>query len=85
VQGRILGLGQALVEYVVADEGVFAFVVTRDSCRFFRLDTDRGALAQQIEKLLEPIRKLRQSQTDLLHIGFDIDMAHRLYTILFER
>lgn len=84
VQQEILKPGQVLVEYVVTDRDVLAFVVDKSNCRFFRLPVERMQLAKQIEELHLPFRQLRQGRIDLMHLDYDVRLAHKIYEELFQ-
>lgn len=83
VQFEILKNRQALVEYVVTDTDVLAFILTQSSCRSVRLPTSRKDLDHRIRQLQLPFRELREGRVDLLHLAYDLDLAHELYESLF--
>ena len=84
VQTRVLQPGQILVEYVVSDDAVYAFVLSRSECRFYRLFGNRAELGSEIDRLLEPFRLLRDGSVDLLHVDFDVAAAHRIFQQIFQ-
>ncbi len=84
VQSRILKRGQALVEYVVSDDAIHAFVLTPSDCHYFRLFGDRSEVATDVAHLLEPFRQLSDGSVDLLHLDFDVGTAHEIYQKIFE-
>lgn len=84
VQQDVLAPGQALLEYVVQDRESFAFLVTKTSCRFYRLKFGRKELAGKIERLLLPFSQLREGKVDLLHVSYDVGLSHELYRLLFR-
>ncbi len=83
VQTEILGHNQALIEYVVTDQEVLAFVLDRSSCKFVRSPISRKTLNAQVRQLHLPFQQLRQGRTDLLHLSYDVSLAHDLYKTLF--
>ncbi len=84
VQSRILKQGQVLVEYVVSDDAIHAFVLTPSDCHYFRLFGDRTELAADVARLLAPFRQLGDGSVDLLHLDFDVGGAHQIYQKIFE-
>ena len=84
VQARVLAPGRVLVEYVLSEEGLYAFVVDQKRCRFYQLPVNREVLERQIEDLLSPFEEFRQGRIDLLHIGFDVSLAHSIYREIFK-
>lgn len=84
VQSRVLHDGEALIEYVVADHDVFAFVVTSKRVRFYTLPSDRTQVTEDVASLLTPFRQLKEGRVDLLHLDFDVELAYRLYQRIFE-
>ena len=84
VQARVLRPGQVLVEYVASEEALYAFVIDQSQCRFYQLPLERSELAGQIDELLRPFRQLREGRVDLLHLDFDVELAHRIYEGIFE-
>ncbi|HEY2934298.1 MAG TPA: tetratricopeptide repeat protein, partial [Acidobacteriota bacterium] len=83
VQSQILEAGQSLLEYVVADKELFAFVVTRKTCRFFKLPGTRSELAGRLDQLRSPFQNFRSGRLDLLHLKFDLKAAHQIYRQVF--
>jgi len=84
VQQEILKPGQVLVEYVVTDLDVMAFVVDRTHCRFFRLPVKRPQLVRQIDQWRLPFRQLKEGRVDLLHLPYDIRLAEQIYGEVFQ-
>lgn len=83
VQTHVLKPGQTLVEYLVTDKDLFAFVLTRKSCRFFKLPGTRAVLARRLEQLRAPFESFRAGRLDLLHLKYDLKVAHQIYTQVF--
>jgi CHAT domain-containing protein/tetratricopeptide (TPR) repeat protein len=84
VQQEILKPGQILVEYVVTDRDVMAFVVDKTHCRFFRLPVERPQLVRQIDQWRLPFRQLKEGRVDLLHLPYDIRLAEQIYGEVFQ-
>jgi len=83
VQTDILGPDQVLVEFLVTDQEVLAFVLDRSFCKFVRLPISRKELNAHIRKLHLPFQQLREGRTDLLHLAYDVSLSHELYKSLF--
>lgn len=84
VQQEVLRPNQSLLEYVVQDRESFLFLVTKQSCKFYRLKVGRKQLTDEIERLLLPFSQLREGQVDLLHVNYDVGLSHELYRLLFR-
>jgi CHAT domain-containing protein len=79
VQHDILKPGDALVEYLVTSREIFAFVITPDQSRVVLLPATKNAIEKRIQRLLAPFSQLRSGQVDLLHMTYDVPLAHQLY------
>lgn len=78
-----LGGKRVLVEYFMADEASFAFVISSAGLRLERLPIGREKLRQNVQGLLQPFYRLRTGELDLTRLGFDLGTAHALYDQLF--
>jgi len=78
-----LGPSRVLVEYLVAADRSYAFVVSGSGTKVVPLAIGRDALRQQVRKLLLPFRQLRSGELDLARLPFDTRAAHALYEAIF--
>ncbi len=84
--GRVqlaLGPSRALVEYLVADDKAFAFVVSGRGIRIVPLTFGRAKLREQVQHLLASFRQQRGGRIDLAHLGYDRAASYRLYQAVF--
>ncbi|MBN2318428.1 MAG: tetratricopeptide repeat protein, partial [Acidobacteria bacterium] len=72
-----------LVEYMVTDEEVLAFVICRRTFQVKVLGIGRKKLEAKVFKLREPFEEYKKGRIDLSHLRFDLNAAHELYRILF--
>jgi CHAT domain-containing protein len=79
VQRDILKPGDALIEYLVTNKEIFAFVITPDRSRLLRLPTTQDVTEKRIQRLMAPFAQLRSGQVDLLHLNYDVPLANQLY------
>ena len=79
VQRDILKPGDALVEYLVTSREIFAFLITPERCRFIALAATHDMVANRIQRLLAPFAQLQSGRVDLLHVSYDVPLAHQLY------
>ena len=78
-----LGPSRVLVEYLVADDRSFAFVVSGSGVKVVPLAIGRDGLRKRVEKLLRPFRQLRAGEVDLARLPFDTRAAYELYQSIF--
>ncbi len=78
-----LGPSQVLIEYLVADDRSYAFVVSRTGVTVVPLSIDRETLRKQVRQLLMPFRQLRAGEVDLSRLSFDTSAAFALYQAIF--
>jgi len=71
--------GCALVEYLVTDETIYAFVLSPAGFKLTRLAIGRGALRQEVQSLLRPFYRLSRERSDLARLRFDSRTAHEIY------
>jgi CHAT domain-containing protein len=74
--------GDALIEFLVADDFVAAWVLRRDRARFVELGCSGREVASWVEHLQRPLADLRAGRTDVASLAFDVDAAHSLYGAL---
>jgi CHAT domain-containing protein len=79
---RDLGPHRVLIEYLVTDESMFAFVLSPAGLKAVPLPVGRQKLRSQVQDLLRPFYRLRAGELDLARIGFDFLTAHELYAQL---
>ena len=79
---RELGPHRVLIEYLVTDESVFAFVLSPAGLKAVPLPVGRQKMRSQVQNLLRPFYRLRAGELDLARIGFDFLTAHELYAQL---
>jgi CHAT domain-containing protein len=72
-----------LVEYLVADDRSYAFVVSGSGVKVVPLTVGRAALRQQVDSLLRPFRQLRAGAVDLARLPFDTRAAYALHQAIF--
>jgi CHAT domain-containing protein/tetratricopeptide (TPR) repeat protein len=87
------GLGEAqaalraderLLHYVIGGEFAALFVVSPYGARFVELGTDEGELQALVQRLLEPIERLRRGRLGLATLGFDVHAAEELERLLIK-
>jgi CHAT domain-containing protein len=78
-----LGPDRALVDYYVADQATYAFVVTSSSLNLQQTPVGREELRKKVQSLLNPFYRLGKGELDLARIEFDLKAAHELYKQLF--
>jgi CHAT domain-containing protein len=78
-----LGTDRALVDYFVADDATFAFVITSTGLDFQKMPIGREELRSKARSLLQPFDRLGKGEVDLARAGFDFGTAHELYLRLF--
>jgi CHAT domain-containing protein len=72
-----------LVEYLVAKDRSFAFVVSGSGTKVVPLAIGRDGLRQQVRKLLLPFRQLRAGELDLARLTYDTRAAFALHQAIF--
>jgi CHAT domain-containing protein len=77
-----LGPDRALVEYLVAGESTYAFVLSETGLEIFQLPVGRQKLREEVQRLLQPFYHLYSGESDLARLGFNFTTAHELYTQL---
>ena len=78
-----LGTDRALVDYFVADDATYGFVVTSAGLNLQRMPIGREELRMKARTLLLPFERLGKGELDLARAGFDFGTAHDLYLRLF--
>ncbi len=80
IQNDVLKTGDVLVDYLVTDKEVFAFVITRGTFKLVPLTVRRNILADEIQRLRKPFDRVRLGDTEVLHMDkFDVNLASQLY------
>ena len=79
LQGKVLSKEEVLLEYFIASQGVFCFVVTTDSFEVVKLAVSEADLINRVETLLENIRPGYARGE-----GYDRFSAGQLYDILVK-
>jgi CHAT domain-containing protein/tetratricopeptide (TPR) repeat protein len=79
MQRDVLKPGDALVEYLVTNREVFAFVITSHQSHFVPLPVTRDVAEKRIQQLMAPFAQLKSGQVDLLHMRYDVQLAYQLY------
>jgi len=85
IQNSVVRSGEVLIDYVVTGDEVFAFVISPATFKLVPLRIRREALANEIQKLREPFERLKNGESELLHMDkFDVNRAYQLYRNLIE-
>ena len=80
----LLGARRALVDYVLAEEGCFAFVVDRSGLRRVDLAIGREDLRALVRELDAPRRAMQAGRADLSNLRFPVAAAARAYEVLVD-
>lgn len=79
VQERYLLEDEAILNFMVAEDHVYVFIVTVDSFYLASFRVDKHDLSEQIHNLMSPLFQVKSP----LELLFDLDLAHRLYQKIF--
>lgn len=84
IRQRVLGPHQALLEYFVGERESYLFVLKADGgITLATLPVARQSLLAGIRALRTPFERIKESGSFSTLTGFDLNLAHDLYTQLF--
>ncbi len=78
----LLADGEALVEYLLGETGVSAFVLRKSGATYFELDGSQTQIATLAARLDSPVHALRAGRTDIANLRFDVAAAKELHNLL---
>lgn len=78
---QLLGPGEVVVQYVLAQEFVYAFLIQSDNVEIFNLNTSKSEIEEMVLSLLEPFYEFKGSGT---LPEFDYQLSFNLYEKLIK-
>ncbi len=85
IQQRVLRPGEVLLEYFVALEETYLFVVSRTKLEaVLTLPVGKSELTRQVEALRRPFKRIKETRNVDALASFNLGLAHELYARLFR-
>ncbi len=82
---KSLAAGQVLLKYVLLEDRILLFFISRDAAGYEFLPVGTKEALAMVERLSEPLEDFADGRVDYLRIHFDMELAHRLFNVLLKR